>query len=320
MSRSHRVVALAADGLSPFELVIAAAVLGEPHPGTPTPWYRFRIASAVPGALRTTVGLGLVPDADLSAVRRADTVIVPAWPDRLRPPEDAVVEALLAASARGARIVSICTGAFALGHAGLLDGRPATTHWAYCDELARLFPAARVEHDVLYVDDGDLLTSAGSAAGLDLCLHLVRRDHGTAAAAAVARHLVVAPHRQGGQAQFSAPPPTGPVEADGLAEVTAWAVDHLDEDLSVEVLAARAAMSPRTFARRFAESLGTTPHRWVVDQRVDRARHLLETTSLSVEAVARATGFASPSALRARFVERVGVAPGSYRRTFAAPG
>lgn len=318
--RPHRVVALASAGMSPFELVIAAAVFGERHPGVPEPWYRFRVASATPGPMRTTAGFGIVPDAELGALRTADTVVVPAWPDWERPPDDAVLAGLRRAAARGARVVSICTGAFALGHAGLLDGRRATTHWAYCDALARLFPAARVEPDVLYVDEGDLLTSAGSAAGLDLCLHLVRRDHGTAVATAVARHLVVPPHRQGGQAQYTAPRPTPAPDIDGLAAVTSWAVDHLDGDLSVEALAARAAMSPRTFARRFAEVLGTTPHRWVVDQRVDRTRELLETTTLSVEAIARATGFASPSALRARFAERVGVPPGAYRRTFPAPG
>lgn len=318
--RPHRVVALASDGMSPFELVIAAAVFGARHPGVPEPWYRFRVAAATPGPLPTTAGFGIVPDAGLGALRTAETIVMPAWPDWERPPDNAVLAGLRRAAAQGARVVSICTGAFALGHAGLLDGRRATTHWAYCDALARLFPAARVDPDVLYIDEGNLLTSAGSAAGLDLCLHLVRRDHGTAVATAVARHLVVPPHRQGGQAQYTAPRATPAPDIDGLATVTSWAVDHLDEDLSVEVMAARAAMSPRTFARRFTDVVGTTPHRWVVDQRVDRTRELLETTTLSVEAIARVTGFSSPSALRARFAERVGVPPGAYRRTFPAPG
>ena len=227
------------------------------------------------------------------------------------------LEALAAAHARGARVMSICTGAFALAHAGLLDGRRATTHWGYCGRLAEEFPEVDVDPDVLYVDDGDVLTSAGLAAGMDLCLHVVRGDFGADAATAVARWNVVAPHRDGGQAQFIAAPV--PVDAgDSLAPTRAWALEHLDEPLDVELLARHAHMSPRTFARRFVAETGESPKRWLTAQRIHHARRLLETTDLPIETVATRSGFGSAAALRTHFHRATSTRPTTYRRTFRA--
>ncbi|HEY8581313.1 MAG TPA: helix-turn-helix domain-containing protein, partial [Capillimicrobium sp.] len=226
---------------------------------------------------------------------------------------------LRAAHARGARVVSICSGAFALAAAGLLDGRVAATHWRYADELARRHPEVRVDRHVLYVDDGDVLTSAGSAAGIDLCLHLVRRDHGAAVANHVARRLVVAPHRDGGQAQFIEQPVAAFAPADGgaaVARTMAWALERLDERLSLEQLAAHAHLSPRSFTRHFRRATGTSPARWLLDQRVQASLALLESTDTPVEQVGAAVGIPSPAAYRRHFARAMGVAPAGYRRAF----
>jgi transcriptional regulator GlxA family with amidase domain len=246
-------------------------------------------------------------------------VVVPAWKnveDDRPPPE--LIDALQRAHRRGARIMSVCSGAFALGHAGLLDGRRATTHWMYAERLATMFPSVEVDPRVLYVDEGDILTSAGTAAGIDLMLHVVRLDHGADVANTVARRMVVPPHRDGGQAQFVELPVAPSADEDPLAGVLGWMLEHLDEPLPVEELAQQAAMSPRTFARRFRAVTGTTPHQWLLSQRILLAQRLLETTDDPVEWVAQRCGFGSAGALRAHFQRATSTSPLAYRRTFRA--
>lgn len=278
--------------------------------------YEMTLCATEPGPVRTTSGFPLVADRGLDALAEADTIVVPGFDPQAWPPEDRVLDALQAAHARGARIASICTGAFALGAAGLLDGRRATTHWRYAAQLAQLCPQAHIDPDVLYVDDGDLLTSAGVAAGIDLCLHLIRRDHGVEAANKAARQTVVAPHRSGGQAQFieRAVPPSD----DGSLEATrAYALTRLDEPLTVAQLARHAHTSERTFNRRFRQETGTTPLKWLHAQRVDHARRLLEASDLPVETVAQCCGFGSAAILRQHFRRATATTPTAYRRTFA---
>ena len=312
----HRVVALALDGVVAFDLAVPAQVFG--HRRAERPW-AFVTCTLTPGPVQTsTPGVTLLVDRGLGALRRADTIVVPGhWhPDREWPAE--VLGALRAADRRGARLVSICTGAFVLAAAGVLDGRRATTHWHETSLLAEQYPAVRVEPGVLFCDEGRVLTSAGVAAGLDLCLHLVRRDHGAEVANAVARRIVMAPHREGGQAQFvpRPVPAAGQVDA-GLAPTLDWALGRLDRPLTVGDLARHAAMSERTLLRRFREQTATTPLRWLVAQRVDLARRLLERGDLDVEAVARRCGFGTAASLREHFRRATGTSPAAYRRAFA---
>jgi len=315
--RRHVVVALIAQGVAPFELGVACEVFGIQRPELVDPWYRFVVCSADQPPIRSSWGsFSLVDVSPLRAVDRADTVVIPAWPERGREPPAEVVAALQRAARRGARILTVCTGAFLAAQAGLLDGLPAATHWMYAAELAQRFPAVDVRPDVLYIDAGQVLTSAGTAAGIDLCLHVVRRDHGAEVANAVARRMVVPPQREGGQAQFAeAPVPCCPAD-DPLAAVVDWAVANLDRDLPVEVLAHRAAMSPRTFARRFRSATGTTPLQWVLGQRVLLAQRLLETTDEPIERIASQVGFGSAAVLREHFGRQVQTSPQAYRRTF----
>ena len=255
--------------------------------------------------------------AGLRALTSADTVVVPGYVKVLRPPPAPVLASLRAAAARGARLVSICTGAFALAYAGLPDGRRATTHWDAAAQLADRFPSVRVDPKVLYLDEGDVLTSAGVAAGLDLCLHVVRCDHGATVAARIARHTVVAPHRHGEQAQFIEQPiPTPGHGATSLQATCDWALDRLHERLELARLAQHAGVSPRTFARRFRAEIGTTPLQWVVAQRVVLARQLLERTDCPIEAVAHACGFSTAPHLRRHFTRATGTTPTAYRRAF----
>jgi AraC family transcriptional activator FtrA len=310
----HRVVALLNPPQSPFELACAAEVFGTVPPGVPAR-YRFRICAERPGPLRTTVGYPMLVDAGLAALREADTVVVPGWQPPGAPVPPGVTEALRAAHRRGARIVAICTGAFVLARAGLLDGRRATTHWRGTAQLAAAFPEVRVDPDVLYVDHGDVATSAGTGAGIDLCLHLVRSDHGAAYAAQIARNMVLPPHREGSQLQYAAQP--APARADeSLAPLLEWATCRLDSRLPLGRLAERAGLSSRTLARRFTEQLGTSPGQWLLGQRLDAARILLEQTDLPVEAIASRVGLASAVNLRRRFRTHLGTTPGAYRRTF----
>lgn len=313
-STRHQVVALLTAPQSPFELACAAEVFGSVRPELPVV-YDFEVCTERPGPLRTTVGHSLLVEAGLDALEQADTVIVPGWQPPGAPVSDAVLDALRAAHRRGARIVSICTGAFVLARAGLLTGRRTTTHWRRTAQLAAEFPEVNVVADVLYVDHGDVATSAGSGAGIDLCLHLVRGDHGAAYAAQVARSMVLPPHREGSQLQYAARPAPAATD-ESLAPVLEWALTRLETDLSVDRLAAYAGLSPRTFARRFARQLGTSPGQWLLQQRIDAARTLLERTDLPVETVAVRVGLSSAVNLRRRFRTALGTTPGAYRRVF----
>ncbi|RJQ80430.1 helix-turn-helix domain-containing protein [Pseudonocardiaceae bacterium YIM PH 21723] len=307
----HRVVAVVRPVQSIFELACASEVFSREPPGTQR-YYEFEVCTETPGSIPTTAGYDMSVTRDLSALTSADTVLIPGWQPKNAPLPGELRRALLAAHSRGARLITICSGAFALAQTGLLDGRPATTHWAATAELAAAFPQVRVEPDVLYVDNGDVATSAGAGAGIDLCLHLVRRDHGAAHAALVARHLVMPPHREGGQAQYAPPAPPG----DALDGLLTWAGERLGGTLSVTELADRLSISPRTLARRFTEQLGMSPGAWLLSRRIAEARTLLETTDLPVEAIATRVGLVSPVNLRRRFRAQVGTTPGAYRRAF----
>ncbi|MEU7169520.1 helix-turn-helix domain-containing protein [Streptomyces morookaense] len=312
----HRVVALVRPPQSSFELACAAQVFGIERQGLPTR-YTFGVCTEHPGPVATLAGYDMLVTDGLDALDRADTVVVPGWLPVQEPPSPAVVGALRRAHSRGARVVSICSGAFALAHAGLLDGRRATAHWAQADGLARQFPAVRVDADVLYVDHGDVATSAGAGAGIDLCLHLVRADQGAGYAAHVARTMVMPPHREGGQLQYAAPP--HPAQIDGsLAPLLQWVAGRLDEPVTVDDLAAHEGVSARTLTRRFTDQLGTSPGQWLLAQRIVAARELLESTGLPLETVARRVGLSSATNLRRRFLGALGTTPGAYRRAFRA--
>ncbi len=306
-------VALAVtDGVLHFELSVAYEVFGADLSGVTDRWYDFAVHG--PGPVR--IGrFHLEPDHGLDRLARADTVIVPGWADVDEDPPADLVDAVRAAHEAGARVVSLCTGAFVLAAAGLLDGRRATTHWVHTRALAARYPRVEVDPDVLYVDDGSVLTSAGKAAAMDLCLHLVRLDHGSAIANTVARRLVVPPQRAGGQAQFV----TAPVPARDdhpLTGLLPWVTERLDRPLTVEDLARQANMSSRNLGRHFRSATGTTPLRWLLTQRIRRAQELLETTDESVAAIAAATGMGTATTLRRHFNRAVGVPPDTYRRTF----
>ncbi|MEV5711385.1 helix-turn-helix domain-containing protein [Actinoallomurus sp. NPDC052274] len=312
----HRVVVLALDGVIPFELGIPGRIFGGARGPGDEPLYDVVVCTPGGGPVRTHADFSIVVDHDASALADADTVVVPPFGGRRpieRLPEEVV--AALALIRPGTRIMSICTGSFVLAAAGLLDGRPATTHWNEAAELQRRYPRIRVDPDVLFVDDGDVLTSAGAASGIDLCLHLVRRDHGSEVANRVARQVVVPPWRDGGQAQYIERPVPEPHDA-GTAPARSWALEHLDRPISLSELAARAGMSIRTLTRRFHEEVGMSPGRWLARQRVELARHLLETTDLPVDQIARRAGFGTAVSLRQHLHAAIGVSPLAYRRTF----
>jgi AraC family transcriptional regulator, transcriptional activator FtrA len=311
------VAVVVGDGFSLFEFSVAHDVFGtdwSDHLGVP--WYRLFVCGVAPGPVTADGGLRLDVPHGLDRIADVDTVIVAPVdrPDRV---PVAVFDALRAAHDRGQRIVSLCTGAFILAGAGLLDGRRATTHWAECDDLARRYPTVAVDPGVLYVDGGDILTSAGSAASIDLCLHIVRRDHGTEVATQLARQLVVPPQRDGGQAQYIETPMPVLDHSNLFADTVTWLQEHLDEPVTVDDLAARCAMSPRTFARRFLAGTGTTPYQWLLRQRVERAQRLLETSDLSIDAVADRSGFGTAANLRKHFGRVLHTSPQGYRRTFS---
>jgi transcriptional regulator GlxA family with amidase domain len=321
MSSSRHLVAVAVTDRAPiFELAIPCEVFGVERTDLADPWYDFRLCASA--TVATAAGLILAPAYDMSVVAdEADTVIVTAMerPFQLDPPGD-LVEALRAAYARGARIAGICSGAYAMAAAGLLDDRPATTHWMYADDFAARFPAVKLDPDVLYIDDGRILTSAGTGAGIDLCLHLIALDHGAAVANMVARRMVVPPHRLGGQAQYVVSPSSGPIPAPTINAVLDWARSHLDLPLTVADLAQQAVLSPRTFARRFAEATGTSPLQWLKTERVRLAQQLLETTDEPVERIAQRTGFGTAANLRQHFGRATSVSPQAYRRVFRSRG
>lgn len=322
--RPHRVVVLALDGLLPFELGIPHRIFGRPRDGHGRRLYEVVTCSVrPPGPVETDADFAVHVGNGPEALATADTVIVPAFHDRGPVYERGeLTDELAAALAHirpGTRLASICTGVYVLAAAGRLDGRPATTHWADAERFQRLFPRIEVDPDVLFVDDGDVLTSAGVAAGIDLCLHLVRRDHGTAVANDVARRTVVPPHRDGGQAQYIRRPVPDPQQA-STTGARAWALDRLHEPIQLRDMAARESMSVRTFTRRFREEVGVSPGQWLARQRVERARHLLESTDLSVDRVARDAGFGSAQSMRQHLQAALGVTPTAYRRTFRAGG
>jgi AraC family transcriptional regulator, transcriptional activator FtrA len=311
----HTVAVAVGHGTNPFEFGVACEVFGLERPELGVEWYRFHVCAVDPPPVRVK-NFELCSEFGLGDLAAADTVIVPnaGTGDDVDP---ALVDALQRAYERGARMVSYCSGAFALAAAGILDDRPATTHWMYAEKLAQRYPAVRVVPDVLYVDDGQVLTSAGTSAGIDLSLHIVRLDYGSEVANTVARRMVVPPHRDGGQAQYVDLPVPPVDDAIVLGPTLDWIVDHLGEPLTVEAMAAHAMVSPRTFARRFRAVTGTTPLQWLLHQRVRHARRLLETTDLPIERVAGACGLGSAANFRAHFQRVVGTTPTAYRRTFA---
>ena len=310
------VAVLVSDGVEPFELGVLHEAWGTDRSDDGLPVLDFAVCAPVAGPVSTQGPFGLTVPHDLSRAAEADLVAIPAADSSVPTPEP-ILEAVRAAHARGARILSLCTGAFVLGEAGLLDGRSCTTHWRHADRLAQRFPEAHVVPEVLYVDDDGVLTSAGTAAGIDACLHLWRQEFGAAAAGAVARRMVVPPQREGGQAQFiRTPVPDCDVETLGplLLRIT----ETLHEAHTVESLARSASMSPRTFARRFRAETGTTPHAWITSQRVLRAEELLETTDRPVDWIATEVGFGTAAMLRHHFTRARSVSPQQYRRTFCS--
>jgi transcriptional regulator GlxA family with amidase domain len=321
--RGHHVAVLALDGVVGFDLGTPSQVLGAARDPQGRRLYDVRVATPGGVAIRSASGYRVLPDHGLEDVAVADTVVVPGVhgvPVLANGTlDDDVRDALTGAADRGARVISICTGAFVLAAAGLLDGRPATTHWAWAERFRELFPQVHLDPGVLFVDDGAVLTSAGVAAGIDLCLHLVRQDHGSEAANHAARRCVVPPWRSGGQSQFIERP-LPPVLDTSTAATRQWAVAHLSEPLDLATLAEQARMSVRTFTRRFRDETGQSPGQWVTQQRVDHARHLLETTDLSIDVVAHHAGFGSGTALRQQLGAVLGVAPSAYRTTFRSTG
>lgn len=316
--RKEIVAVLLFSGGPIFESSIPLSVFGIDRQDAGVPRYRLLVSAGEEGPLRTTGGLELTAPHGLEAIARAGTVVVPAWRSITSPPPEEALDALRRAHEEGARIVGLCTGAFVLAAAGLLDGRPATTHWMYAPTLAKRYPSVHVDPRELFVDDGDVLTSAGTAAGIDLCLHIVRTDHGNEAAGALARRLVVPPRRSGGQERYLDRSLPEEIGADPLAEVVAWALEHLHEQFDVETLAARAYMSRRTFDRRFRSLTGSAPLQWLITQRVLQAQRLLETSDYSVDEVAGRCGFRSPVALRGHFRRQLGSSPAAYRAAYRA--
>ena len=311
------VAILVYEGLCVFEFGIALEIFGLPRPELDVPWYTHRIVAVDEGPMRALGGLQISVDAGLEELETAQTIIVPGWRNRYERPPEALLQALARAHARGARLLSICSGVFVLAATGLLDGQTATTHWQFSKELAERFPNIKVDPNVLYVDSGQVITSAGSAAGIDACLHLIARDFGTHVANSVARRLVMAPQRTGGQSQFIVAPVCKSPRNE-LTRVLQWIREHLDQPLSVADMAARVAMSERTFLRRFIETTGLSPKAWLQQERLNRARELLESTDQNTAGIAHACGYRSVESFRAAFRNAVGLAPSAYRERFGS--
>lgn len=318
----HTVAILAHDGMTGFESGLAAEIFGITElnerfsAGISEPWYSVQLCAESP-EVRLLGGATVRTSYGLAELAGADTVVIPSVGNIDAPASAALIEAVRAADQRGARLVSICSGAFALAEAGVLDGRSATTHWLYADVLQRRYPNIEIDRTPLYVDNGRVLTSAGCAAGLDLCLHIVRSDHGAAVANDVARRLVIAPHRAGGQAQYIETPVPAP-SADGrVAAAMAWALEHLDTAITLDDMAAQSAMSRRSFLRQFAKATGSTPIKWLTEQRIQASLPLLESSVLSVEQIAARVGFESPVTYRYHFVRQMHTTPSEYRGCFA---
>jgi AraC family transcriptional activator FtrA len=311
----HHVMALAYEDLSTFEFSITLEIFGMPQPEL-AEWYTFDICSLDKGPLKARGGLRVIaPSKGLGALEKADTILIPGWRGSDAEPPKELIAALRKAHARGARLVSICLGAFVIAATGLLDGKSVTTHWRYTDKLAKKFPSVAVKPDALYVDEETILTSAGSAAGMDLCLHVIRKDLGSKVANHIARRLAIQPHREGGQAQFIEAP-VSDASTPWFALLSDWVQTRLQEDLSIERLADQAHMSSRTFIRKFISVNGTSPGNWVVGLRVRRAQELLEVTDLPVDEIATRCGFGSAAILRHHFRRRVNLTPTTYRARF----
>jgi len=315
MLRNVAVVVL--DGFTPFEVGVVCEVFGVDRTDDGLPAYDFAVVASQPGPVRSSVGFTIETAFGLDRLAEADLVVISAVSDEWLAASfpEALLDTMRATVARGGRVLSVCTGAFALGAAGLLDGRRCTTHWRYAKELSRRHPAAIVNPSVLYVDEDPVITSAGTAAGIDACLHLVRKEQGTRVANGIARRMVVPPHRDGGQAQY-VDRPLAPVSCDTLAEVIGWMERHLDQQVTVRQLAARARMSPRTFARRFVQETGTTPLRWLTGQRILLAQEMLEETDETVDLIAERAGFGNATALRHHFRLWRQTTPHAYRHAF----
>ncbi|MET1042505.1 MAG: helix-turn-helix domain-containing protein [Microbacteriaceae bacterium] len=310
----RKVVLLALPGVAPFEFGVVCEVFGVDRSDSGGPSFDFTIATADPGPVHTSMGVDLVVPTGLEVASDADLIAVPAHP--IEGVDARYLEVIRQAEARGAWVLSVCSGAFVLAQAGVLHGRRAATHWLYADRLAEEYPETTVDADVLFVEDRHVISSAGTAAGIDACLHLVRKELGAAAANVIARRMVVPPQRDGGQSQYIATPVQECTD-DSLSAVADWAIEHLDEDLTVDDLARHALMSSRTFARRFRADMGTTPAAWLNRQRTIRAQQLLEQTEESLELIAQRTGFGSASVMRHHFVRTLQTTPTTYRRTFA---
>lgn len=315
-SSDRQVAVLAYEGMSAFETGIVTEVFGLRWPDVDAPWYDLKICAERPGGVSVVGGATLRTPYGLDDLASADTVIVPSVADHTGDPTPEVIAALRLAYSNGARLVSICSGAFALAAAGLLDGLRATTHWRYADLLRRRYPHVVVDPKPLYVDAGRVLTSAGCAAGLDLCLHIVRRDHGGDVANAIARRLVIQPHRSGGQAQYIEAPMVADPDDRRVTESMQWALGHLAEPIDVRTLAGRASMSSRTYLRHFTRATGTSPIRWLIIQRIQASLPMLETTALPIERVAAAVGFETAVTFRHHFRQTMRTSPSAYRRTF----
>ncbi|WP_431138474.1 transcriptional regulator FtrA [Enterobacter mori] len=315
-----RVVVLAYDGLCTFEFGVAVEIFGLPRPEMGESWYRFAVAGVDEGELRATGGIRILADGDLSLLERADLILVPGWRGIDAAVPDALCDALRRASARGCQLLSICSGVFVLAATGLLDRRKATTHWRYIEALKTRYPNIDVVEDVLYQDEGDILTSAGSAAGIDLCLHVVRRDYGMEAANRVARRLVIPPHRDGSQTQQLSRPVAQLRESQRLGQLFDFLHQHLALAHTVDSLARRVGMSQRTFLRRFQDATGTTPTRWLLNERLLRAKDYLENSKLSIDSIAEQTGFGQAATLRHHFRQHYALSPARYRKQFARAG
>jgi transcriptional regulator GlxA family with amidase domain len=311
------VAAIVDQGALTFDFAIPCEVFGLDRSDIVSPWYEFLVVAAGERRVLTQTGFVIEAPLGLDALDRADTVIVPGWVSPEVDPSDELVAALRRAHGRNARIVSICTGAFVLAAAGLLDGRRATTHWMYVDDLQARYPRVEIDPSVLYVVDGTIMTSAGTAAGIDLCLHIVTADHGADVAATVSRRMLMPLHRSGGQAQY-VDTPIPQARGDEMTELLAWAVTRIPAGLSVDDLARRAAVSARTLTRRFRQATGLAPGEWLQGERLRLARRLLETSDASIERVAQSAGYDTPVAMRAQFARRLHTSPRAYRRTFRA--
>ncbi|MFJ3522037.1 GlxA family transcriptional regulator [Pseudomonas sp. NPDC090203] len=310
------VCVIAFNGISPFHLSVPCLVFGQDRRVGDSPWFKLAVCAGEDGVLMTNAGFAIQCDHGLDQVTRADIVVVPSWRDVDARPPDAILDALNAAHARGALVVGLCLGAFVLAHAGLLDGKQATTHWAWAAQLAQDFPQIDVDAKVLYVEQDQVLTSAGVAAGLDCCIHIVRRAYGREIANTLARRLVVSPHREGGQAQFIDQPVPQGASDQRLSLLLDWLRANLGEALSIDQVAQRLAMSRRSFTRHFKQITGSTFGKWLTNERIKAAQQQLETTHDSVEKIATVCGFGTSLSLRQHFSAVVGVSPTSYRKTY----